>query len=530
MGLAGDELEGLKTGALLHDIGKLGVPEYILLKPGRLSDDEFAKIKKHPEIGAAILGPVEFPWPVLPVVKYHHEKWDGSGYPEGLAGKNIPLTARILSVADVYDALTSTRSYRTAWEHDRAVVKICEEAGSHFDPEVVAAFERVIGIAVAELAAEGATETPTFAEGASTEPAKTNASMAVRQIQQASSELWALYEVAQSLSSSLGLQETLDILAKKLEAIAAPGAAYAFLLFDGSDSTQMRTRCVTGVNSAFLRGSHTTGEGSISRQVATKTTAHRGPYDPADLTIVAPEAAPAQNLRSALIVPIAHEGAVLGTINAYHPDPNAFNDHDADLLQMIAERSAMAIYNGLMFDLTRSHAMTDQVTGLYNFRFLTQFVGELNSGPEIEREPFALLCLDLDDFKPINDNFGHQKGDEVLRDMGVLLRNAVRSTDIVTRYGGDEFLILLRDTDRDRAKLVAQTIRAAVDAYDPGLEHPTIGTLRIGASLGWSCSPNDGCDCTSLLAAADAAMYRDKTERKLRRLAGPESFRLPRAA
>ena len=135
MGLDGDELEGLNTGALLHDIGKLGVPEYVLLKPGRLTDEEFAKIKKHPEIGAAILDPVEFPWPVLPVVKYHHEKWDGTGYPEGLEGEDIPLTARILAVADVYDALTSNRSYRNAWTHERALDVIQRRTpGTHFDP------------------------------------------------------------------------------------------------------------------------------------------------------------------------------------------------------------------------------------------------------------------------------------------------------------------------------------------------------------------------------------------------------------
>ena len=100
MGLTGNELEGLNTGALLHDIGKLGVPESVLLKPGRLTEEEFAKVKQHPQIGAAILGPVDFPWPVLPVVRSHHERWDGTGYPDGLKGEDIPLAARILAVAD----------------------------------------------------------------------------------------------------------------------------------------------------------------------------------------------------------------------------------------------------------------------------------------------------------------------------------------------------------------------------------------------------------------------------------------------
>ncbi len=155
MGLTGGDLEAVNTGALLHDIGKLGVPEYVLQKPDRLTDEEFAQIKMHPEIGAAILEPVEFPWPVLPVVKYHHEKWDGTGYPEGLSGENIPLSARIMAVADVYDALTSTRSYRGAWSHEKAASVINKDAGTHFDPVVVEAFNCVIDSVIQEMEAEG---------------------------------------------------------------------------------------------------------------------------------------------------------------------------------------------------------------------------------------------------------------------------------------------------------------------------------------------------------------------------------------
>ena len=134
MGITGLELEAINTGALLHDIGKLGVPEYVLLKPGRLTEEEFAKIKEHPQIGADILHPVQFPAPVLPVVRSHHEKWDGTGYPDGLKGEEIPRTARILAVADVYDALTSSRSYRSAWTHERACEVITKDRGTHFDP------------------------------------------------------------------------------------------------------------------------------------------------------------------------------------------------------------------------------------------------------------------------------------------------------------------------------------------------------------------------------------------------------------
>ncbi len=155
LGLEGDELQGVRTGALLHDIGKIGIPEKVLVKPGLLTDEEFAMIKRHPEIGAAILEPVDFPWPVLPSVKYHHERWDGSGYPEGLKGREIPYTARIMAVADVYDAITSDRSYRGARTHQKAMQIIEEGSGKLFDSEVVAAFIRIIDRVVVEMAEEG---------------------------------------------------------------------------------------------------------------------------------------------------------------------------------------------------------------------------------------------------------------------------------------------------------------------------------------------------------------------------------------
>ncbi len=520
LGLTGSELEAINTGALLHDIGKLGVPEYVLLKPGRLTDEEFAKIKQHPEIGAAILDPVEFPWPVLPVVRSHHEKWDGTGYPDGLKGEDIPRTARILAVADVYDALTSSRSYRNAWTHERACEVIRKDRGTHFDPVIADAFLEIITVVVEEMAQEG--DGPLFAAPRAAEASASPADQAARAIHRASSELWALYEVVQTLSSSVGLEETLEILGRKLEALL-PGTTALFLLrrTDGAGTDaeetnleEMVVRSAVGVNREFFSGAKTLGRTSVA--VARDRATYLGGYDADDLLLISSQTTQWTPLQTALIVPIVHQGEVLGTINLYHPSADAFSAHDRQLLETIADRAATALFNGLLFDRTRSHAFTDPLTGLYNIRHITQHVEECCR----EDAPFALLCLDLDSFKPINDNFGHQKGDQVLRDLSALFSAALRPGDVAARYGGDEFLVSVQGGSAEDAEALAERLQAAVESYEPGLIHPRLGALHLGVSIGYGCFPADGTDFTSLIAAADAHMYREKTERKLGRLAG----------
>jgi HD-GYP domain-containing protein (c-di-GMP phosphodiesterase class II) len=135
---------------LLHDIGKLGIPPEILDKPARLTEEEFAIIRQHPEIGARILQPVTAYASVIPMVLHHHEKWDGSGYPQGLAGNEIPFTARLLSVPDVFDAVTSERPYRSGMTYENATNLIERAAGTEFDVEVVAAFRKVMKCKTAE--------------------------------------------------------------------------------------------------------------------------------------------------------------------------------------------------------------------------------------------------------------------------------------------------------------------------------------------------------------------------------------------
>jgi putative nucleotidyltransferase with HDIG domain len=132
------------VGALLHDVGKIVVPSDILNNPDMLTPAERAIMEKHPVAGVELLRDVEFPWDVLPMIRGHHERWDGHGYPDALAGENIPLSARILCVADVYDALTSHRPYRKAYDPAEALRLMQADVGRHFDPEILARFVRLL--------------------------------------------------------------------------------------------------------------------------------------------------------------------------------------------------------------------------------------------------------------------------------------------------------------------------------------------------------------------------------------------------
>jgi len=143
LGIQDTELEDIRRGAMLHDIGKVGVPDQILRKSGPLTPEEWEVMRKHPVYAVEMLKPISFLQGALDIPQYHHEHWDGSGYPYGLKGKDIPLSARIFAVADVYDALVSNRPYRVAWSKRQAVEYLVEKRGEHFDPEIIDFFVEV---------------------------------------------------------------------------------------------------------------------------------------------------------------------------------------------------------------------------------------------------------------------------------------------------------------------------------------------------------------------------------------------------
>src|SRR5208283_5037771 len=235
LGMKGTELDALHAAALLHDIGKLAVPEHIISKPGRLTPEEFEKMKIHTVVGAEILERVRFPYPVVPIVRAHHEKWDGSGYPFGLRGTEIPMGARILSAVDFLDALASDRQYRRAMPLDEVMQKLADEAGKSFDPGVVHVLRRryktLENLALAQSAVD---ENPAVSQelkisrGPITAPNAGFESSTVSDspgreatflssIAAARQEAQSLFELSQDLGASLSLGETLSVFSVKLK-------------------------------------------------------------------------------------------------------------------------------------------------------------------------------------------------------------------------------------------------------------------------------------------------------------------------
>jgi diguanylate cyclase (GGDEF)-like protein/putative nucleotidyltransferase with HDIG domain len=486
LGLSPTELRAIEIGAALHDIGKIAIPEHILNKPGRLTAEEFSLIQRHPELGARILEPVQFPEAVVGAVRSHHEKWDGSGYPDRLVGESIPLSGRILAVADVYDALTSDRPYRPGWTHERAVALIESEAGKHFDPAIVAAFHRVIA-AQPDLRAGSAI---------ARQRARERSALA-RKINRASQEYLANFEISQVLSTARGLTELEQALTEKLRGLFR--ASSCLLLLQDNDG-QVSVRSASGVNAAYFLGARADRAWGVTRTAMESGEAFLGEYDTADLLFNAAVSTWVP-LSSALIVPLITEGRVLGTLNFYQESAEVFDEEDRRVAQENAIRVAQGLSMALEMDRLRESVFTDTLTGLFNARYLTPYLERELERAQGEEKPLTVLLLDLNHFKTVNETHGHITGNIVLVEVSQLLRSCLRGGDTVTRLGSDEFVVVLPGANAEGAQTVARSLRRSLEDYTPRL--PDGSTLQLGVSIGSASFPIDATDPTGLIHCAE---------------------------
>ncbi len=333
-------LKGLEAAALLHDTGKIAVPEHILNKPGRLTPAEFEKMKRHAPIGAQIISSIEFPYPVVPVVRHHHENWDGTGYPDGLKGEDIPLGARILSVVDCFDALTSDRPYRRRMSDEQALDIIRERRATMYDPAVVDAFmasyQRIMPVpdSMPHPAARAIGEARSKdREEARAESAPSPGEAGV------SDGLLAVGSLSRAVEGNARLADVGALLWMIVPQILP---CDTFAIFSADEARdEMVVRYAAGAHAQAIRGiSRASGSGIAGWVAANRTSAVNA--EPAiDLGACASD--PSRPLRACLAAPLLDGEKAIAVIALYSATVAAYKDDHVRLLDLLAPRLASAL-------------------------------------------------------------------------------------------------------------------------------------------------------------------------------------------
>ena len=331
-------LQAIEAAALLHDTGKIAVPEHILNKPGKLTPAEFEKMKLHAPIGAEILSAIEFPYPVVPIVRHHHENWDGTGYPDRIAGDAIPIGARILSVVDCFDALTSDRPYRRRMSNADALAILQERRGKMYDPNIVdtfvRAYERIMPDT--ESIAHPVSRTLGAARAPRIEPSDVASASPV---EAATSEVLAVASLARAISGDATLADVGALTWMMLRQVVPCTSMGIFLYDESADAVTLQY--ADGIHAASIRGARRTlGSGVAGWSAANRRFVLNGDptidLGPSILSFAPP-------LRSSLTIPLVHDNALIAVVSLYASTPDAYTDDHARLLTLLAPSLATSI-------------------------------------------------------------------------------------------------------------------------------------------------------------------------------------------
>src|SRR5947209_6590227 len=525
-GLSASEIEALRAGALLHDVGKLAVPDHILNKPGRLTTAEFERMKVHTVVGAQILERVNFPYPVVPIVRHHHEQWNGLGYPDGLKGEEIPITARIISVVDCFDSVREDRPYRRGMTREEAIALLLRGAETHFDPKVVQLFLKNLSRFEEEIAELGLEDGLTDEECDSSltieadihqTKERPSSVLAYDQIKDAHREVYALYEIARTFSSSLDIEDTVSIVVNKAGHVV-PFDTCILYLFDELKAYATASH-VAGKNAEVLRDRCIApGEGVTGFALANRRAINR--IDPKldfEGVVLDPEC----EYRSMASLPLMKDERLLGALSVYSMELNEYTDDHMRLLETVARLASDALFNAMHHAEAESNALTDPLTGLPNARCMYLRFEQEAARARRSNRPFQVIMLDLDEFKQVNDTFGHRIGDKMLREIARILQAQLREYDFLARYAGDEFVAIVQDLVGDQVEELRERIEMAVSKFSLRVraEH----SARVGISAGSATYGIDGETLDQLLIAADQAMYSAKSAHKTERRARLEA-------
>jgi diguanylate cyclase (GGDEF)-like protein/putative nucleotidyltransferase with HDIG domain len=528
LGMPETELQALIAASLLHDIGKLAVPEHILSKPGRLTPEEFAKVKIHPVVGAAILERVKFPYPVASLVRHHHERWDGSGYPDGLRAAAIPLGARILAAVDCLDALATDREYRPALSLDKAMDYLVTESGKAFDPQVV----RVLARSYKEFEVLTRSTTVDEAQKPLIEEAKVErggvpdlgfinqtvihpgeSTEFISTIAAAREEARVLFEMSRDLVTGLNLAATMQAVDERIGALVPHDSLAVYLRRQANGNSvedQLICEYATGQDAATLSVLAVQSGHGVAGWVAE----NRNPIlnaNPVEAGYLS-DANGSLTLHSAVVIPLEGNGGVIGVLALYATGKEAFTQDHLRVLQVVAPRLTLALENIRLYSSVECGAGTDYLTGLPNARGLFAHLETVlaDSG---EAGAVSVIVADLDGFKAVNDQFGHLEGNRLLQHAADVFRQKSRVGDYISRMGGDEFVFVLPATRLDEGERISLRLRQSLEEAATAV----LGTSILSMSVGVASYPASGSTPELILAEADRLMYIDKRKRKSHR-------------
>jgi diguanylate cyclase (GGDEF)-like protein/putative nucleotidyltransferase with HDIG domain len=487
-------IRAIEAAALLHDMGKLAVPEYILNKPGPLTPAEFEKMKLHASVGADILSSINFPYPVVPIVRHHHESWDGSGYPDGLRGAEIPIGARILSVVDCFDALTSDRPYRPRLSDNEAVRILLERRGKMYDPLIVDTFIA----SYAEIAPidtdESASQKVGFSAIVRSTAAVTDDSTTrtgLDDIAASTEEMLVLYDLARALTGRFTLADAADIISKHLRRIV-PASTCVFYVYD-NDKDELVAAHSSGESSAHFaglripRGQRLTGWVAANKQTIVNS-------DPVlDMGESARSLKP--RLRSCLGTPLLNGQQLVGVLTVYSTSAEAFSDDHRRVLEVVARQVSLTVKHASDFEQNEHSDSRDQLTGLPNLKVLDRFVSsEMNlpAGNSI----LSIVVIDVPTLSSSTRRASRVSDERALFEAASAIRQALRGADVLFRFGADQFIVLLTQTDSAAATLVASRIAERLRTFQD--EHGGTGASMLGIAT----APSDGVTLEALIAAA----------------------------
>jgi putative nucleotidyltransferase with HDIG domain len=486
-------IQAIEAAALLHDMGKLAVPEYILNKPGPLTPAEFERMKLHASIGADILSSINFPYPVVPIVRHHHENWDGSGYPDGLKTTQIPLGARILSVVDCYDALTSDRPYRPRLPDSEATKILLNRRGSMYDPLVVDTFLRVFE----QLATEASipqhsseAEIISMAGRPTAKPLLPYTSDGLSNISASTAEMLVLYDLAQGLMGRLEFIDAADLISKHLRRIV-PASTCVFFLYD-SDQDELVASHASGDNAPNFadlripRGQRLTGWVAANKQTILNS-------DPVlDFGEAARHFKPP--LKSCLSTPLVTESQLVGVLTVYSTVTDAFSEDHKRLIEVVARQVSQIVKHACDFDQGATKQLRDDSLDLPRRDRVERFVAA-EIGLAAGQSNLSIVLIEAPWLMAKEQRRQPGVTQRHVNNVLAAIARILRGGDVLCRYSDDEFVVILSQTDSVAAAAVANRIgEILVSVKQEGVE--------TGAQFGVATAPEDGLSLPDLASAA----------------------------